>query len=626
MRISRDAERWVAESTYEERAIPKRAGWRWDPKDKCWWTDDIEKAARLAEYADEGCADELRPILDEQQAALAASRAVDSDIDVPAPDGLAYLPYQRGGIAFAAAREACLIGDEMGLGKTIQALGVINLDESIRRVLVVCPASLKANWAIEARKWLVRDMSVGIAAGRRLPDADVVIVNYAILTKLPLDSVEWDLLIADECHYAKNPKAKRTKALFAVKAARRILLTGTPIVNRPVELWPLIKYLDPKRWKNKMRFGWRYCGAHQNAYGYWDFSGATNLDELQEILRSTIMVRRLKVDVLTDLPPKVRQVVELPSDGMDWAHESDASDAYDDLQAAEEEVDALDESAPGYEAAVGRLKQARRFFFDEISRVRHETALAKVPHAIEHLHNALEDGRKIVCFAHHHDVIEALASEFGDSAVVIYGETNVDDRQGAVDRFQSDPDCRLFVGSIGAAGVGLTLTAAAHVVFVELDWVPGNVSQAEDRCHRIGQRDSVLVQHLVFNGSIDARIARTIIAKQRVIDDALDTQHLPAEPAQPKPVAHDPELPAAQVEAIHNGLRMLAAFCDGAREVDGAGFNKLDTDFGKSLAGAQSLSPKQARAGRKLVRKYRRQLPDDLVAVAVDGPQAEVTA
>jgi hypothetical protein len=250
--------------------------------------------------------------------------------------------------------------------------------------------------------------------------------------------------------------------------------------------------------------------------------------------------------------------------------------------------------------------------FAEMSKVRHATAVAKLPQVIEYLHTALDDSEdKIVVMAHHHDVVNAIAREFGDLAVVLTGETN--DRQTPVDRFQNDPGCRLFIGSIRAAGVGITLTAASHVVFAELDWTPGNISQAEDRCHRIGQRESVLVQHLVLDGSLDARMAKVVVDKQEVIDQALDRNvSLPAyedvEAKLPKVTEVPDEVPAAERQEILAKLRFLSQRCDGARAVDGQGFNGFDSPVGKSLAGRGDLTAKQAALGKKLLVKYRRQL------------------
>ena len=233
-------------------------------------------------------------------------------------------------------------------------------------------------------------------------------------------------------------------------------------------------------------------------------------------------------------------------------------------------------------------------------------------------------------FAHHHDVVHALRDELAAHLpAVLTGEiTSMAVRQAAVDRFQADPTCRVFLGSITAAGVGITLTASSHVVFAELDWVPGNISQAEDRAHRIGQENMVLIQHLVLEGSLDATMARRLVAKQVVIDAALDTQgqadaaELQAplvplrreeEPATAslsrRQVAQDAEsLTPREILHIHAQLKYLADRCDGAHDKDGAGFNRLDTQIGKFLAACGSLTARQAVLGRRICKKYARQL------------------
>ena len=259
--------------------------------------------------------------------------------------------------------------------------------------------------------------------------------------------------------------------------------------------------------------------------------------------------------------------------------------------------------------------------------MRREVAEAKAPIAVDFIENALEDSAKVVVFAHHLVAIDLLVSELGDKAVKLDGRDSLAHRQDAVDRFQTDPACRVFVGGIHAAGVGLTLTAASHVIFVELDWTPGNMTQAEDRCHRIGQKDSVLVQHLVFNESLDCRIAKRLVAKQDVIDRALDSEipvavenpDLPATIAtRPKDLDREaPKISPDRIAAIHSALRQVAAGCDGARSLDGAGFGRFDTAIGKSLAHSPKLSPKQAALGLRLVRKYRRQVDGDILELAL---------
>ncbi|KKK72678.1 hypothetical protein LCGC14_2901470, partial [marine sediment metagenome] len=322
---------FVATGSFDEmvvrgrKDIPKGAGFRFSAKgDKpipdfaVWWTDDPSIAVALVEYATDKAKTILRKIAGERGKTLEASRAVESSIKVPAPDGLEYMPFQLAGIEFALGRENTLFGDEMGLGKTMQAIGVINSQGAIVRTLVVCPATLKLNWKTELEKWLTRQpQTVAVAhANQPFPRADTVIINFDILTKFAdeIKRERWDILIVDECHFVKNPKTQRSKAVKAITAKRRLYLTGTPIVNRPVELWPIISELAPDVFNHFWTFALRYCKAKYNGFG-WDMKGASNLPELQKKLRSTIMVRRLKSEVLKELPPKVRQVIEIPANG-----------------------------------------------------------------------------------------------------------------------------------------------------------------------------------------------------------------------------------------------------------------------------------------------------------------------
>lgn len=642
--VERQGARWIARCSYEDRAIPKSAGFRWDPTNKQWYTTDEATAAKLS---DPDAAAKLMAAAEtkqaERSATVEASRAATADIDIPCPEGLAYLPYQRAGINYALRRPNVLFGDEMGLGKTIQAIGVINADPSIRKVLVICPASLKLNWQREMRKWLTREMSIVIASGQSCHPgfSDITIANYDIMTKHAeaLRAQPWDLIICDEAHYLKNPEAKRTQAVVGkekkgevempgIAARRRILLTGTPIPNRPVEGWPLFHYLDPVEFRSFWGYAKYFCAAENNDYG-WDFTGSSHLPELQEKLRASIMVRRLKADVLTELPAKRRAVIEIAANGASKSVERER-EAWERkeatmlaLRAALELAKASDDPAD-YAAAVARLKEAARAAFDELAKLRHDTAVAKIPYVVEHINSSIEGGAKVVVFAHHHDVLHALSAEFGDRSVVVSGEVRIEERQRAVDRFQSDPECQVFIGGIQAAGVGITLTAASHVVFAELDWVPGNMTQAEDRCHRIGQREMVLVEHLVLEGSLDARMAHTLVEKQEIIGAALDVEtEVPVVPVPERERAATENVSRAKIEteaakltpdqiaAVAAGLAELAAMDgDFARDQNGMGFSKIDCEIGHRLAmlGA-GLTPKQAALGARLVRKYRRQVP-----------------
>jgi SWI/SNF-related matrix-associated actin-dependent regulator 1 of chromatin subfamily A len=648
-RLVLDGDRYVCCCGYEAREIPKQAGLRWDGDAKEWWTSDRSIAANLIRYADP----EARERLAEVEQAVEQSRAADAEIDVPVPEGLAYLPFQRAGIAYAMARESTLLADSMGLGKTIQALGVINADPKIRTVLIVVPASLRINWRREAEKWLVRPRKIYVVESPDpIPDrAKIVIANYDRI-KGPvfytLLARRWDLLICDEAHKLKNPKTSRARRILGEakkgkkgertpglvdQCRRKLFLTGTPILNKPIEIQPILGAILPDEFGNSFRFGIRYGAGHQTRFG-WDLNGASNLDELQTRLRSLVMIRRLKKEVLPELPAKRRQVVELAPNGAAAAvkAETAAYQAHEgQLASLRDEADlahaAGDETA--YKEAVGRLSSETRVAFAEMAETRHAMAVAKIPAVIDHLDDVLESGtQKLVVFAHHKDVVSALADHYGDAAVTLTGDTAQQARQDAVDRFQTDPEIKVFIGSITAAGVGLTLTAASHVVFAELDWVPANVTQAEDRTHRIGQTKSVLVQHLVVDGSLDARMAHVLVAKQEVADQALDirvektsTEATTVIPTDDKSRARRPRrYPNAtdtQRKAVATGLHLLAGVCDGARSIDGAGFNKIDSRIGKELAEkslAGSLTDGQVWLARKILAKYHRQLGAELVA------------
>ena len=676
MKLADDgAGRWVFECAFAERGVPKAAGFRWDPARKVWWTDVSAKAAQLRAYAATGAvqselqvAAQQAEILErEDELARERSRklslAATSTATFPVPEGREYLPFQRAGIEFALGRANTLIGDEMGLGKTVQALGIVNADPTIQNVLVICPASLKINWLREASRWLVRPTRIAVldSRSRALPDADAVvaIVNYDIVEKLRpvIDSVAWDLLVLDEVHYLKSRDAKRTQAVYGrkasayksallpIEATRKVALTGTPIPNRPIELWTTVHALDPQGLgKSWFTFATEYCAAQRTRYGF-DSSGASNLDDLQARLRESILVRRLKADVLTELPPKRRQVIELPANGSAALVERERK-SYErhqnllgELRAAVA-VAEISDNNDDYRAAVAALRSGQSAAFGELSKLRHEVALSKVPHAVEHIHDAVEGSGAVVVFAHHKDVVEQIREALAGreiSVVTLTGDHALDARQAAVDTFQRG-EAQVIILTIAAGGVGLTLTRAAHVVFVELDWVPGQLSQAEDRCHRIGQRESVLVQHVVLEGSLDAHMAATVIGKQEVIERALDGGGEKREDAQDalsaaigatSEPAPQPDPKAACVAAeraaaalvtpeeradIHAALRQVNAGCDGALAEDGRGFSKVDAAFGRRLSEQDVLVGRQVIHARRLVIKYGRQVSPGLVA------------
>lgn len=531
--------RWELQCTKEYSAEAKAAGFHHDWQRRCWWTGLLSIAKKF-----ESCADpKAREKFLKDSTLVAKSRALTSDFKLHPPEGLEYMPFQGAGVEFSLSRSNTLNADQMGTGKTIQAIGMIDHEESIKKVLVIPPASLKLNWRNELVKWLTRRMTGDIATGSYLPETDIVIANYDIIKRLrpKINDRKWDLVICDEAHMMKNPASMRSQAVLGneerggdakmpIDAGAWLFLTGTPILNRPIELWPMLRKADPEGLgASHWAFARRYCMNAEDEYGY-DFTGSRNLDELQNRLRTSIMIRRLKKDVLGDMPPKRRQIIVIPEDKAKKEVQAEVN-FYDKYQQQIHEALIVTEQFQGegneqsYQLAASKLKQAHRIMFEEMSKLRHDTAIAKIPYSIEYLEQCLENEEKVFHFAHHREVIDAVAKHFGSICVQHHGGMTLEQKQASVDRFDQDPSCRLFDGGITTA-IGYSATKAVLGVGSELDWRPAIVSQVEDRLHRIGQQIQipVTIQHLVFDNSLDSRMVKRILEKQEMIDQALDNE------------------------------------------------------------------------------------------------------
>jgi SWI/SNF-related matrix-associated actin-dependent regulator 1 of chromatin subfamily A len=285
-----------------------------------------------------------------------------------------------------------------------------------------------------------------------------------------------------------------------------IALSGTPIVNRPIEMFNALNIIDPTVIPNFWEYTKRYCGRKHNGFG-WDFSGATNTQELHKILSESIMLRRKKQDVLTELPDKTFSLVPMELDNEK------------EYFAAENDFIQFIKETKGRQAAE-RAEGAQ--VLAEIEGLKQLAVKGKLTQSINWIADFLESDEKLVVFAVHKFVIDALMEAFKGKAVKIDGSVKNEDRQTAVDKFQNDDNIRLFVGNIQAAGVGITLTKASNVAFLELPWTPGALVQAEDRVHRIGQKDAVTVHYLLAAGTIEEKIARLIDSKRKILDRVLD--------------------------------------------------------------------------------------------------------
>lgn len=504
---------------FESRTLPKDAGFEWDTSKKRWYTENFLTAKKLYAYADD-CA---KISLNNYERRFKESNALHIEniyaglfIQTLQKENHHLLPYQISGIDTLLKRENVLLADEMGLGKTIQVLASMNC-YLWSRALIVCPKGLVLNWKTEAEKWLNRDPIIqALQSGKDHIDhnANVIIVSYSLVINRAihkqLKTLSFDVAVFDEGHYLKSKDSKRTRTILGkngkggliANCEHRIVLTGTPLLNCPVELWPLYNAFanDDMPCKSYWPFVHRYCDAKKTRFGF-DVSGASNLDELKTLLRSTFMVRREKKDVLKDLPGKRLSIIALQPD-----------QTFNVLLAKEKAFDAH-----------AIAKNPNLFQQGSISVLRRKMGDAKVPLALDFIRNQLEaGGKKLVVFAHHRSVMAALVEGLRVyNPVAVTGKTLLSNRKKAVDAFQNDADARVFIGNIQAAGVGITLTAADHVIFVEASWTPADNHQAVDRCHRIGQKNAVLAQFLVIEGSIDAYVISAHCKKQTVIEEVL---------------------------------------------------------------------------------------------------------
>lgn len=467
-----------------------------------------------------GKASKLSPNTLQQNMKYELSKAkalTDDSFNCPSPAGTKFLPFQAAGIHYATYCEHTLFADPPGLGKTIQSIGHANA-ENFQSGMILCPTSLQHNWKRELEKWSTVSHKIEIYHPKTFDvrgERSLLIFPYSYASMLGAvkQVLEWqkyrgkiDWMSLDEVHNLKNPEAKRTKYVFAknglIARVKRVhALSGTPIVNRPMELYPVIANLAPDAIgrMTKFEYGIHFCAGFKGPWG-WDFSGASNLKLLGMKLRSHFMVRRNKEEVLTDLPDKY------PPNLVYIDPTKKVGETVREFKTFDTDL---------------AIKRAVTADFTEISRVRRLLGEEKIESSIEYIKTQLDGGHeKIVVFAHHKDVIEGLEkglSEF--RPVSVRGDTDPLDRQKAVDRFQTDKTTRLFIASIGAGSVGFTLTAASYVVFVEFSWVPGENEQAIDRTHRIGQTKAVQVDFLVHQDSLDDRVLKVLLHKMKAINE-----------------------------------------------------------------------------------------------------------
>ncbi|KAB2025237.1 hypothetical protein ES319_D06G136500v1 [Gossypium barbadense] len=519
------------------RKIPKAT---WNAKERLWMFP--QSSLSLAEKVPcevPGCNIEVENLHPLVQRAIAAASA-QPDLQelyhrIPKSIESKLLPFQREGVRFVLQHGGrALLADEMGLGKTLQAIAVAACVRDSWPVLILAPSSLRLHWASMIEQWL------------NIPPPDIVVVfsqmggsnrsgftilssnskgdihldglfniiSYDLVAKLEnvLMASEFKVVIADESHFLKNAQAKRTTASLPIikKAQYAILLTGTPALSRPIELFKQLEALYPTVYRKVYEYGEQYCKG--GVFG--TYQGASNHEELHNLMKATVMIRRLKKDVLYQLPMKRRQQVflELTEKDMKWI-----SCLFCELEVVKGKITMCKS-----EEEVKSLKLVQK---NLINKIYTDSAEAKIPAVLDYLGTIVEADCKFLIFAHHQPMIEAihqflLKKKVG--CIRIDGTTPASSRQALVNDFQEKDAIKAAVLSIKAGGVGLTLTAASTVIFAELSWTPGDLIQAEDRAHRIGQVSSVNIYYLLANDTVDDIIWDVVQNKLENLGQMLD--------------------------------------------------------------------------------------------------------
>ena len=421
------------------------------------------------------------------------------------------LSHQKEAIQKLVENKKYILADDMGLGKTTSTI-IAALESGAKKVLIICPATLKINWKREIENY--SDRSIYIAEGKNFStEHDFVIINYDILKNFHdpkkkdesiILNTNFDLVIMDEAHMISNPQAQRTKIVndLCGKVERVWLLTGTPMTSRPMNYYNLLSLVESPVAANWMAYAKRYCNGFQFSVGkrkVWNVTGASNLDELRERTQSHIL-RRLKEDVL-DLPDKIITPVYLRLKSKDYEElMGEYFNWYDNNS----------EESSSLTVQFGKLMKVRKVIAEE-----------KVKNTIELAENIIEQGKKVIIFTNFTDTLRTIYEHFGKQAVYLDGSCSKPHRQKSVDDFQENDKIKVFVGNLKAAGVGITLTSAEAVIMNDLSFVPAEHAQAEDRSHRIGQKNSTSVYYPLFENTIEGVIYDILNRKKKIISTVM---------------------------------------------------------------------------------------------------------
>lgn len=491
-------------------------GREWHAEPKCWScplsVENIETLINWGFRIDEKLKGYMQEQFDKKQR-KSLSEMSKIDLIIPGLKG-ELMPFQKASVLFADERNGNMLNaDDMGLGKTIESIAYLQLRRKEKfPALIIVPAAVKINWKREILKWMSPAPNIQILSGEKpfKINAEIVIINYDILFhwQKELIKAKFKIIIADEAQAIKNSSTKRTKAFKKIKKTipSFMALTGTPIENHPSELYNAINMIDPQLYPIAWDFYWEFCDPKNNGYG-WVCNGATNIPKLHKVLTDSIMLRRLKKDVLPELPDKTISFIPI---------ELSNQKEYDFV---ERNFISWVREKKGREAAE-RASNAEAI--QKIESLKQIAVKGKLKGSIEWIKDFLESDRKLVIVTTHTFVIDELVKTFPGISLKFDGSVTGEKRQTVVDAFQTDPIYKLFIMNLKSGGVGITLTAASDIIILELGWNPKIMDQAIDRIHRKGQLEKVNAYYLLALATIEEKIAELLDKKRKIIDGVID--------------------------------------------------------------------------------------------------------
>lgn len=441
--------------------------------------------------------------------------------------------YQEESInAIEIFRGRALLSLDMGLGKTVVSL-VWAKNKNLFPILIIVPASLKIKWQREVKTWL--GMDAYIIYGRQITDnyknEKVIIINYDLLYshKFTLKKIKFKVAIVDECHRLNNYEQKKeidnkVYAIQRVEAAVKLLkkipfviaLSGTPFKSRPIQFFNILNILKPTVFNSYYRFGHRYCDPQKNRYtGGWDFTGSSNEDKLHKILTESVMIRKLKKDVLKELPEKINVIVPLELNDI---IKKDYSDAENDIIEYIEKTEGIEKAEIANKAT----------YLAKQTKLRQLAVTGKLDSVLSWIKDFKESDEKLVVVCRHHFVIDFLYYHFENISVKYTGKETAKQKQSANDLFQNDPKIKLIIGNIKSMGEGIDLYAASNICIVEMGDDATEMDQVCDRINRIGQTASSITNwYLVAMDTIEEKeIAKMIDKKRKTVTKIIDAEEV----------------------------------------------------------------------------------------------------